>query len=152
MVTGEERAETIAFIDAIMATPCMRYAHKYLAAKGQAPESETGFKVCVCLSVCLCARARACACVCVFIDIFSPISRSRFFCCLVSVAVFFCLKGHRNDYAPPGGICERCFLGCLDGQPISVPDFVLCAVNGERWTGCVKCGKYCRDGRDRIFL
>eukprot|EP00903_Cladosiphon_okamuranus_P006431 g6292.t1 len=44
VVTGEERAETIAFIDAIMATPCMQYVHKYLAAKGQAPESETGFK------------------------------------------------------------------------------------------------------------
>lgn len=45
MVTGEERAETVAFIEAVMATPCMRYAHKYLASKGQAPESETGFKV-----------------------------------------------------------------------------------------------------------
>ena len=47
VVTGEERAETIAFIEAIMATPCMKYAHAYLAAKGQAPESETSFKVCL---------------------------------------------------------------------------------------------------------
>lgn len=45
VVTGEERAETAAFIEAIMATPCMRYAHQYLVAKGKAPESETGFKV-----------------------------------------------------------------------------------------------------------
>ncbi|CAM9744731.1 unnamed protein product, partial [Hapterophycus canaliculatus] len=44
VVTGEERQETIAFIEAIMATPCMRYAHAYLVAKGQAPESEAAFK------------------------------------------------------------------------------------------------------------
>ena len=54
VVTGEERAETVAFIEAIMATPCMQYAHKYLASKGQAPESETGFKVCVCVRAVVC--------------------------------------------------------------------------------------------------
>ena len=45
VVTGEERQETIDFIEAVMATPCMRYAHQYLVAKGAAPESETDFKV-----------------------------------------------------------------------------------------------------------
>ncbi|CAN0563929.1 unnamed protein product, partial [Ectocarpus sp. 12 AP-2014] len=44
VVTGEERQETVDFIEAIMATPCMRYAHAYLVSKGQAPESETDFK------------------------------------------------------------------------------------------------------------
>ncbi|CAM9589106.1 unnamed protein product [Ascophyllum nodosum] len=44
VVTGEERQETIDFIEAVMATPCMRYAHQYLVAKGAAPESETDFK------------------------------------------------------------------------------------------------------------
>lgn len=44
VVTGEERQETIDFIEAVMATPCMRYAHQYLVSKGQAPESETAFK------------------------------------------------------------------------------------------------------------
>lgn len=46
VVTGEERQETVDFIEAIMATPCMRYAHAYLVSKGQAPESETDFKAC----------------------------------------------------------------------------------------------------------
>lgn len=45
VVTGEEREETISFIEAIMATPCMKYAHQYLVCKGAAPESETAFKV-----------------------------------------------------------------------------------------------------------
>ncbi|CAB1117430.1 unnamed protein product [Ectocarpus sp. CCAP 1310/34] len=44
VVTGEERQETVDFIEAIMSTPCMRYAHAYLVSKGQAPESETDFK------------------------------------------------------------------------------------------------------------
>ncbi|CAM9754297.1 unnamed protein product, partial [Laminaria digitata] len=44
VVTGEERQETIDFIEAVMATPCMRYAHQYLAKAGAAPESETAFK------------------------------------------------------------------------------------------------------------
>lgn len=46
VVTGEERQETIDFIEAVMATPCMRYAHQYLVKAGAAPESETAFKVC----------------------------------------------------------------------------------------------------------
>lgn len=45
VVTGEERQETKDFIEAIMATPCMQYAHQYLVAKDAAPESETEFKV-----------------------------------------------------------------------------------------------------------
>ncbi|CAN0076789.1 unnamed protein product, partial [Discosporangium mesarthrocarpum] len=44
VVTGEEMEETKTFIEAVMATPCMRYAHKYLVAKGEAPESDTAFK------------------------------------------------------------------------------------------------------------
>ena len=45
VVTGEERQETIDFIEAVMATPCMRYAHQYLVKADAAPESETDFKV-----------------------------------------------------------------------------------------------------------
>lgn len=45
VVTSEERREMTEFIEAIMATPCMRYAHQYLVTKGVAPESETAFKV-----------------------------------------------------------------------------------------------------------
>lgn len=45
VITGEERRETIDFIEALMITPCMRYAHQYLVKAGVAPESETAFKV-----------------------------------------------------------------------------------------------------------
>ncbi|CAN0473115.1 unnamed protein product, partial [Scytosiphon promiscuus] len=45
VISGEERRETIDFIEALMTTPCMRYAHQYLVKAGVAPESETAFKV-----------------------------------------------------------------------------------------------------------
>lgn len=45
VVTGEERRETRDFLDAVMATPCMRYAHQYLVARGAAPADEGDFKV-----------------------------------------------------------------------------------------------------------
>lgn len=44
VVTEQERAENSRFLDAIMATPVMRYTHKYLAAKGLAPQDAAGFK------------------------------------------------------------------------------------------------------------
>lgn len=65
----------MAFIEAIMATPCMQYAHKYLASKGQAPESETGFKVCVCVRACVCVF-ECCVCVCAFFVSIDPADRS----------------------------------------------------------------------------
>lgn len=45
VVTGEERQETKDFLDAIMATPCMKYAHQYLISMEAAPDSEEDFKV-----------------------------------------------------------------------------------------------------------
>lgn len=43
-VTREERAEETAFLDQIFSFPCMRYCHRYLAAKHLVPASEPQFK------------------------------------------------------------------------------------------------------------
>jgi len=44
VVTQQEKQENWAFLDAIMDTPCMKYLHNYLAAKGLAEKKEHDFK------------------------------------------------------------------------------------------------------------
>jgi len=43
-LTNEEKAENHSFLDAALATPCMQYTHRYLAAKGKVGDSEAEFK------------------------------------------------------------------------------------------------------------
>lgn len=43
-LTKERQAEEIRFLNAVMATPAMKFAHKYLAAKGLSPAEEAAFK------------------------------------------------------------------------------------------------------------
>lgn len=44
VVTEEERRETWAFLDAVMATKVMQYAHEYVVHKGRGAREETAFK------------------------------------------------------------------------------------------------------------
>lgn len=43
-LTKERQAEEIRFLNAVMATPVMKFAHKYLGAKGLSPADEAAFK------------------------------------------------------------------------------------------------------------